>query len=101
MFLRDASQESKFTNSGVGENNIDSPFLLSDNLVETIEVGQSGNVSLNAGNVGANRLYGLVKFLRATARDEDICTLFDDKLCRSQSNPFCAAGDDGDFAFEP
>src|ERR1700694_3921671 len=101
MLFGDGPKRNKFANTSVGENNIDSPLHLSDGFVKTIKVGQSGNVSLNARNVGADCLHGLVKFLRATARDEDIGTLFDEKLCRSQSNPFCAAGDDSDLAFEP
>src|ERR1700676_3357950 len=92
MLLGDGPKGNKFANAGVGENNIDSPLLLGDGLVKTIKVGQFGDVSLNARNVGADCLHGLVKFIRATARDEDIGTLFDEKFCRSQSNPFCAAG---------
>src|ERR1700681_167532 len=100
MRFGDGLKGNKFANTSVGENNIDSPLHLGDGLVKTIKVGQFGNVSLNARNVGADCLHGLVKFLRATARDEDVCTFFDEKLCRSQSNPFCAAGDDGGLAFE-
>src|SRR6267143_202762 len=101
MLFGDGPKGNKFANTGVGENNIYSPLHLRDRLVKTIEVSQLGNVSLNARNVAADRLHGLVKFLRAAARDEDIGTLFDEKLCSSQSNPFCAAGDDSDLAFEP
>src|ERR1700688_1507694 len=100
MLFGDGPKRNKFANTSVGENNMDSPLHLSDGFVKTIKVGQSGNVSLTARNVVADCLHGLVKFLRATARDEDIGTLFDEKLCRSQSNPFCAAGDDSDLAFE-
>src|SRR5258707_15891939 len=101
MLFGDGPKGNKFANTGVGENNIYSPLHLRDRLVKTIEVSQLGNVSLNSRNVGADGLHGLVKFLRATTRDEHIRTLFDEKLCRSQSNPFCAAGDDSDLAFEP
>jgi hypothetical protein len=38
---------------------------------------------MNPRNVGADCLHGLVEFLLAAARDEDIGTLFDEKLCRS------------------
>src|ERR1700730_8937825 len=100
MLFGDSPKGDKFANTSVGANDIDSTLHLGDGLVKTIKVGQFGNVSLNAGNVGVDCLYGLVKFLRATARDEDIGALFDEKLCRSQSNPFCAAGDDSDLAFE-
>src|SRR6266567_4656098 len=76
------------------------PLHLRDGLVKTIKVSQLGNVSLNSRNVGADCLHGVVEFLLAAARDEDIGTLFDEELCRSQSNPFCPAGDDGGLAFE-
>src|ERR1700688_686208 len=100
MLFGDGAKGNKFTDAGVGENNIDSPLHLSDGLVKTIKVRQLGDVPLNSRNVGADRLHGLVEFLLAAAGDEDIGTLFGEKLCRSQSNPFCAAGDDSDLAFE-
>src|SRR5882672_11100778 len=96
----DGPKGNKFANAGVGENNIDSPLHIRDGLVKTIKISQLGNVSLNSRNVGADCLHGLVEFLLAAARDEDIGTLFDEKLCRRQSNPFCAAGDDSDLTFE-
>src|SRR5713101_4378516 len=100
MLFGDGPKGNKLANAGVGENNIDSPLYLTDGLVKTIKVCQFGNVSLNSRNVGADCLHGLVEFLLAAARDEDIRTLFDEKLCRSKSNPFCSAGDDGGLAFE-
>src|SRR6267378_2385229 len=100
MLFGDGRKGNKFGNAGVGENNIDSLLHLGDGLVETIKVSQLGNVSLNARNIAADCLNGLVEFLLAAARDEDIGPLFDEKFCRSQSNPFCAAGDDSDLAFE-
>src|SRR5271170_1932772 len=99
MLLGDGPKGNKFANAGVGENNIYSPLHLSDRLVKTIKVSQLGNVSLNARNVAADCLHGLVEFLLSAARNEDISTLFDEKLCRSQPNPFCPAGDDGGLAF--
>src|SRR2546426_8343812 len=83
-----------------GEHNIDSPLHLRDGLVQTIKVSQLGNVSLHSRNVGADCLHGLVEFVLAAARDEDIGTLFDESSCRSQPNPFCPASDDGGFAVE-
>src|SRR4029077_9407513 len=100
MLFGDGPKGDKFAHTSIGENNIDSLLRLRDGLVETIKVGQFGNVSLNSRNVGADRLHGLVEFLLAAARDEDIRTLFDEKLCRSQPNPFCPAGDDSGLAFE-
>src|SRR5713226_3855594 len=100
MLFSDLSKGNKFAHAGVGENNIDSPFHLSDGLVKTIKVSQLGNVSLNSRNVRADCLHGLVEFLLAAARDEDIGTLPDEELGRSKSNPFCAAGNDCGLAFE-
>src|SRR6516164_4187370 len=101
MLFGDGPKGDKFANAGVGENNIDSSLHLSDRLVKTIKVSQLGNVPLNARNVGADGLHGLFEFLLASARNEDIGILFDEKVCRSKANPFCAAGDDGGLAFEP
>src|SRR5260370_10666814 len=99
MLFGDGRKGNKFGNAGVGEHNIDSSLHLSDGLVQTIKVSQLGNVALHSGNVGADCLHGLVEFLLTAARDEDIGTLFDEPSCSRQPNPFCAAGDDGGFAF--
>src|SRR6266446_724019 len=100
MLFGDGPKGNKFADAGVGENNIDSSFHLSDGLVKTIKVSQLGNVTLNSRNVGADCLHGLVEFLLAAARDEDIGTLSHEELCRGESNPFCPASDDGGLAFE-
>src|SRR5213594_2226948 len=100
MLFGDGPKGNKFADAGVGENNIDSPLHLRDDLVKTIKVSQLGNIALNSRNVGADCLHGLVEFLLAAARDEDIGTLFDEKFSSSQPNPFCPAGDDGGLAFE-
>ena len=94
-----AFQRSKFGNPGVGENNIDPP-LRPDGPVETIKVSQSGNISLNSSHVAADCPHGVIKFLLATARDEDIRALFDKQLGRSQPDPRRAASDDDYFSFE-
>src|SRR5207253_9515465 len=100
MLFGDGPKGNKFANAGVGENNIDSPLHLRDDLVKTIKVSQLGNIALNSRNVGADCLHGLVEFLLAAARDEDIGTLFDEKFSSSQPNPFCPASDNGGLAFE-
>src|SRR5260370_33347551 len=100
MLLGDGPKRNKFANAGVGEDNIDSPLHLGDALVKTIKVSQLGNVSRTARSVGADCLHALVEFRLASARDEDIGSLFDEKLCRSQPNPFCPSGDEGGLACE-
>src|ERR1700675_3512888 len=100
MLFGDGPKGNKFANASVGENNIDSPLYPRDGLVKTIKVSQVGNVSLNSRNVGADCLHGLVEFLLAAARDEDERALFDEKLCRSQPNPFRSPSDDGHFSLQ-
>src|ERR1700681_2955476 len=100
MFFSDGPKGNKLANARVGENNVDSPLHFRDGLVKTIKVSQLGNVSLNSRNVCPNAGHGRVEFLLAAACDEDVSTLLDEKLCRSQSNPFCSPGDDGGLAFE-
>src|SRR6266481_4775368 len=99
MLLRDLSHGSKFSNASVGEHDIDSPFRL-DGLVETIKVGQFGNVSLNASHVVTYRFHGLVEFPLTTAGDEHVGTLFYEELCRGQSYPRGAASDDCHFSLQ-
>src|SRR5258708_39572163 len=101
MLLGNGPKGNKFADASVGENNIDSAFHLGNSLVKTIKVGEFGNVALNARNIAADCLHGLVEFVLSAARDEDIRTLFDKKLRRGESNPFCAAGNDGGLACEP
>src|ERR1700676_3913438 len=93
MLLSDLFQGSKFSNAGIGENDIDSPPL-PDNLIETIKVCQFGNVSLNSSHVAADLLYGPVEFFLTTASDVDIGTRFNEKPCCSQPYPSRAAGND-------
>src|ERR1700730_12140288 len=100
MLFGDGLKGNKFANARVGENNIDLPLDLRDSLVKTIKVSQLGNVTLNSRDVGADCLHSLIEFLLPAACDEDIGTLFDEKLGRSQPNPFGPAGDDGGLAFE-
>src|SRR5712675_1435647 len=100
MLFGDFTERNKFTNAGVGENNIDSPLHLADCLVETIQVGQFCDVPLNARHVAADCRHGLIEFLLAAARDEDICTLFDEELSCSQPYSLGAAGDDCNFSLQ-
>src|SRR5258708_1035524 len=100
MLFGDGPKGNKFANAGIGENNVHSFLHLRDGRVKTIKVGQFGNTPLNARNVSADYLHRLVQFLLTTARDEDIGSLFDEKLCRRQPNTFCSAGDDGGLALK-
>src|SRR5216684_5241659 len=60
MLLSDFAERSKFRNAGIGKDDVKFP-LCSDGLIKTIEVGQFGNVSLNASDIAADRLNGRVE----------------------------------------
>src|SRR5271163_1628856 len=100
MLFGDGPKGNKFANASVSKNNIESPLHLGNGLVKTIKVREFGDVTLNARDISADCLHGLVEFFLTAARDEDISTLCDEKFCRSQSNSFCASRDDSHLSFE-
>src|SRR5580765_3425745 len=87
MLFADGPKGNKFANAGIGENNIDPAFHLGNGLVKTIKIGQFGNVALNARNIAADCLHGLIEFLLPAAGDEDIGTLFDEKFAVANPIP--------------
>src|SRR6266403_1398434 len=87
MLFGDGPKGNKFGNAGVGENDIDSPLHFRYGLVKAIKVGQFGNVALNARNVAAECLHGLVEFLVSAARDEDKGALFDESFAVANPIP--------------
>src|SRR5438094_5177275 len=99
MLFRDLSQRSKLTDTGVSEKDIDSPLRL-DRLVEAIKVGQFGNVSPNACNVLADCLHALLKFLLATACDEDVGTFVNKQLSCREPYPTAPSRDDRNLTFK-
>src|ERR1700692_4075371 len=99
MFFSDFAKGSKFSDAGVGKNHIDSSLRL-DGFVETVKVGQSGNVSLNASHVAANCFHGVVELLLTSTRDEDVGTFSYKELCGGQPYPGCATGNDGHFSLQ-
>src|SRR5258708_24702886 len=99
MLLSDFVERNKFRNAGIGKDDVKFP-LCSDGLIKTIEVGQFCNVSLNASDVAADRLYGRVELFLTAARDEDVGTLFYEELCCGQPYPGCATGNDCYFSLQ-
>src|SRR5260370_40853807 len=99
MLLSDFAERSKFRNAGIGEDDVKFPLCF-DSLIKTIEVVQFGNVSLNASDVAADRLYGRVELFLTAARDEDVGTLLYEELCCSHHNPRCATGNDCYFSLQ-
>src|SRR5882724_8100033 len=99
MLLGDLVEGSKLSDASVGENDVDSP-LGRDCLVETIEVGQLGDVSLHASNVAANHPHGHVEFLLTTACYEYVSPFLDEKFGCGQPNSSGATGNDRHFSLQ-
>ncbi len=100
MRLGDGAQGGELAQTGVGEDDVDPLALRLDRLVEAIEVSQLGDVALDAGDVVADGLHGVVKLLLAPSRDEDVGALFDKELRRGQADPFGGASDNGHFSLQ-
>src|ERR1700755_1548456 len=86
MLLCDPFQRSKFSDPGVGKDHIDSPLRL-DRLVETIEVGQLAMSLWTPVTLLPIPFTASSSSFWRLARDEDISTLFHEKLCRGEPYP--------------
>ncbi len=62
-----------------------------------IEVGQVRDIALNARDVAADGRYGFVKFLLATAGNEDVSTFTGEEFCRGEADTLRASGNDSHF----
>src|SRR5258708_13907039 len=67
MLLGDFVERSKFRDAGIGEDDVKFPLCF-DSLINTIEVGQFRNVSLNPSDVAPDRLYARIELLLTPAR---------------------------------
>src|SRR5580704_1718838 len=92
MLFRDVYQGRKFSETGVSKNDVDSSFRF-DGFVETIKVGQFGNISLNAGDIPADFLHRLIELLLTAARDEDVSAFSDEQLRGGKPYPGRTPGD--------
>src|SRR5689334_18860091 len=57
------------------------PFTLPTVSVETIQIGQFGDIALNTCYVAADCRQGLIEFLLTAPCDEDIGSFFGEELC--------------------
>ena len=99
MLLRKACQGSEFAGAGIGDQDIDLS-LRRHRFVKAIEVLQFGDVPPNADDVAADRFYGLVELLLATACYEDKGTFVDEALCNGETYPRATAGNHSRFSVQ-
>src|SRR6266481_5695195 len=100
MRLTEACQGSEFARAGISDQDIDLPLRF-HGLVESIEVLQFGDVSSNACNLATDRLDGLVEFLLAASRYEDIGALIDEPLRCGETYSRRASGNQGHLSLQP
>src|ERR1700676_2502370 len=99
MLLRERCQGSEFADADIGDQDIDLSLRL-HGLVESIEVRQFGDVSLNACDAAPDRLQRLVELLLAAARYEDIRAFVDEALRRGETYSRGASGNHGNLSLQ-
>ena len=91
--------EEQLSAAGVGKENVDAAFLLLDRLVETIEIGQIGDIAAHRGHILADLLYGGVEFSLAPAGNEYVGAFVGESLGCGQADAAVASGNDSYFSF--
>jgi hypothetical protein len=72
VIFRHLFQSGQFALAGAGKEDVNSASFALHGLIEAIQVGQVRGVALYACDVLADQLDGLVQFLLATSRDENV-----------------------------
>jgi hypothetical protein len=70
--------------AGADPQHVDAALLPLDRVVQAVQVVQVGGVALDAGDVAADLLHGLVQGVLAPAGDEDVRSLVDEQLRAGQ-----------------
>jgi hypothetical protein len=83
------------SDTGVGEENIDAPFLLCDLRVEAIEAGY---VARYSDNVAADLRDRCIEFFLPSSRDVDVCAFGGELFRGGEAYAAAAACDDCDLA---
>src|SRR6185312_13326421 len=92
--LGDLAERGGLAPARAGPQHVDAAPLPLDGVVQAVKVVQVGGVALDAGDVAADLLHGLVQGVLAAAGDEDVRSLLDEQLRAGQRHAGGAAGDD-------
>src|SRR5580658_3053867 len=98
MLFRYGAERSKGAAPGIGDQDINVSFLFSYLSIQTIQIGQIGDVALNAGDIAADFPDGLFQFILAAARDENIGALREKPFRRGEAEAAGSARDNGYFS---
>src|SRR5207247_10151001 len=83
-----------------GEQDVILALLAGELVVEPVEIGEVGHVSLYCGDAVADQRYRLVQFRLAAPGDVDERAFFDEALGGGEAYTATAARDDSDFSLE-
>ena len=100
VLLADRPERGDRCDAGVGEQDVEAPFLLLHRGVQTVEVREVRDVALHAGVVPADSRYRFIEFRLPASGDEDVGALGDEPPGGGQADAAVAAGDDRDFPFQ-
>ena len=98
MLLGDRSKSGNFSGARVGEQNV--AFLLLHGGVQSVEIGQLRDVSLDAGDILADLPGREVELALTAAGDEDVSLLGGESLGGGEANTTVAPCDDCDSSFQ-
>src|SRR5580698_3280160 len=96
MLFRYCAEGSKGAAPGIGDQDVNVSFLIFYLSIQTIEIGQIGDVALNAGDIAADFPDGLVQFVLAAARNKNIGAFRDKPFGRGEAE---AAGGVGNNCY--
>jgi hypothetical protein len=86
VLLGDRSKSGNFSGACVGEQNVDLAFLLLHGGVQSVEIGQLRDVTLDAGDILADLPGREVELALTAAGDEDVSLLGGESLGGGEAN---------------
>jgi hypothetical protein len=94
VVLGELAERGGLAHAGAGPQHVEAAHLPLDGVVQAVQVVQVGGVALDAGDVAADLLHGLVQGVPAAAGDEDVRSLVDEQLRAGQRHAGGAACDE-------
>jgi hypothetical protein len=99
VIWRDFGQRHLLGYAGIGYDHVHLALRASDNLGDTVDVCELGQVRRDSADVGADKLHRLVERFLASSGDDDMRTLLHESLGDGESDAAVSTGNNGDLAF--
>src|SRR6266702_451291 len=100
MLFGDFPQRGQLRRAGISKQDVDATLLRFDSQVQPVQIGEFGDITLNAGNVFADLPHCGIEFRLTASGNEDICAFSHEPLGSGETYPTAASGNDCYFALE-